>query len=283
MKNTLSDRAAENLAAVRQNAPLVHNITNFVVMNVTANALLAIGASPVMAHAPEEVEEMVGLAGALVLNIGTLTREWVPAMIRAGRAAGASGKPVVFDPVGVGATRFRTETAQTLLKEAAVKIVRGNASEIRALYCAVSDAGQSHSSGVGSDPGTRGVDAVHSAEEAIEGARRLAGQAGITLAVTGPRDVVTDGRRQISIANGHPLMRRVTGTGCIASALIAAFAAVEPDPFVAAATGLAVFGLAGEIAGKTASAPGTFMVRLLDALYTLTPQQVRAGAKIEGD
>lgn len=279
--NTFADRAAENLAAVRRKAPLVHNITNFVVMNVTANALLAIGASPVMAHAPEEVEEMVGMAGALVLNIGTLTREWVPAMIRAGRAAGALGKPVVFDPVGVGATRFRTETAQKILKDAAVRIVRGNASEIRAL----SQGGPDNGSGHGSDHDivTRGVDAVHSTDEALTGARRLARRAGITMAVTGPTDVVTDGRRQIGITNGHPLMRRVTGTGCIASAVIAAFAAVDPDPVAAAATGLAVFGLAGEIAGETADAPGSFMIRLLDALYTVTPAEVREGARIEGD
>lgn len=279
--NTFADRAAENLAAVRRKAPLVHNITNFVVMNVTANALLAIGASPVMAHAPEEVEEMVGMAGALVLNIGTLTREWVPAMIRAGRAAGVLGKPVVFDPVGVGATRFRTETAQKILKDAAVRIVRGNASEIRAL----SQGGPDNGSGHGSDDDivARGVDAVHSTDEALTGARRLARRAGITMAVTGPTDVVTDGRRQIGITNGHPLMRRVTGTGCIASAVIAAFAAVDPDPVAAAATGLAVFGLAGEIAGETADAPGSFMIRLLDALYTVTPAQVREGARIEGD
>jgi hydroxyethylthiazole kinase len=279
--NTFADRAAENLAAVRRKAPLVHNITNFVVMNVTANALLAIGASPVMAHAPEEVEEMVGMAGALVLNIGTLTREWVPAMIRAGRAAGALGKPVVFDPVGVGATRFRTETAQKILKDAAVRIVRGNASEIRAL----SQGGPDNGSGHGSDDVivARGVDAVHSTDEALTGARRLARRAGITMAITGPTDVVTDGRRQIGITNGHPLMCRVTGTGCIASALIAAFAAVDPDPVAAAATGLAVFGLAGEIAGETADAPGSFMIRLLDALYTVTPAQVREGARIEGD
>lgn len=279
--NVFADRAAENLAAVRRKAPLVHNITNFVVMNVTANALLAIGASPVMAHAPEEVEDMAGLAGALVLNIGTLSREWVPAMILAGQTAGALGKPVVFDPVGAGATRFRTETAQKILKDAAVGIVRGNTSEIRAL----SHIGPRPRSYAGSahGDGTRGVDAVHSTDEVVAGAKRLAGQAGITLALTGPTDVVTDGRRQISIANGHPLMRRVTGTGCTASAVIGAFAAVDPDPVAAAATGLAVFGLAGEIAGETAAAPGTFMIRLLDALYTITPGQVRQGVRIEGD
>uniref|UniRef100_UPI0035946EE2 hydroxyethylthiazole kinase n=1 Tax=Desulfococcus sp. TaxID=2025834 RepID=UPI0035946EE2 len=174
--STLSDRAAENLAAVRNTTPLVHNITNFVVMNLTANALLAVGASPVMAHAEEEVEEMVDLAGALVLNIGTLTREWVSAMIRAGQAAGAQGKPVVLDPVGAGATRFRTETARRLLKDAAVRIIRGNASEILAVARAMPE----NAAEGGSDPGiaTRGVDAVHSTEEADAWAKRLAGRSG---------------------------------------------------------------------------------------------------------
>ena len=277
--NTFADRAAENLAAVRMKTPLIHNITNFVVMNITANALLAIGASPVMAHAPEEVAEMVGLAEALVLNIGTLSREWVPVMIDAGRAAGALRKPVVFDPVGAGATRFRTETAQKILSDAAVRIVRGNAYEVMALSHGGADGGREE--GQKRRDGTRGVDTCHTAEEALSGARTMARRAGITMAVTGPTDIVTDGRRQVSISNGHPLMRRVTGTGCTASAVIAAFSAVDPDPFAAAATGLAVFGLAGEIAGGAADAPGTFMIRLMDALYTITPEMVRTGVRIE--
>lgn len=277
--NPLIERAAENLAAVRSAAPLVHNITNFVVMNLTANALLAVGASPVMAHAEEEVEEMVGLAGALVLNIGTLSRDWVPAMILAGRTARARGKPVVLDPVGAGATRFRTETARRILQEAGVSIVRGNASEILAVARSLENAG-----GGEPDPGigTRGVDTVHSMEAAAAWAGRLAERSGVVAAVTGPTDLVTDGRRSIRIGNGHPLMRRITGAGCSASAIVAAFAAVDPDPVTAAATGLSVFGLAGEIAGDSAFGPGTFLIRLLDALHTLTPEQVLAGARIEG-
>lgn len=276
----LNERAADNLAAVRSAAPLVHNITNFVVMNLTANALLAVGASPVMAHAEEEVDEMVALAGALVLNIGTLSREWIPAMLRAGRAAEARGKPVVLDPVGAGATRFRTETARRILHEAGVRILRGNASEILAVARALpEDAGEG-----GPDPGipTRGVDAVHSTAAAAARAGRLAERSGVVVAVTGPTDLVTDGRRSIRIENGHPLMSRITGAGCTASAIVAAFAAVDPDPVAAAATGLAVFGLAGEIAGASACGPGTFMVRLLDALHSLAPDQVLSGARIEG-
>ncbi|AOY60627.1 MULTISPECIES: hydroxyethylthiazole kinase [Desulfococcus] len=269
--NTLKDQAAENLIAVRRNVPLIHNITNFVVMNVTANALLAIGASPMMAHAPEEAAALADLAGALVLNIGTLTREWVPTMILAGQAAATRGKPVVFDPVGAGTTRFRTDTARKILKEAAVKIVRGNASEVHALSDVESD----------SFPGGKGVDAVHSMEAVLPGAMRLADRTGVTLAVTGPIDVVTDGFRQVRVANGHPLMQRVTGTGCTASALIAAFAAVDSDAFTAAATALAVFGLAGEMAAAGANGPGSFMVNLMDVLYAMTPEAVRIGVRIE--
>lgn len=275
----LNERAADNLAAVRSTAPLVHNITNFVVMNLTANALLAVGASPVMAHAEEEVEEMVALAGAVVLNIGTLSRDWVPAMLRAGRTAQARGKPVVLDPVGAGATRFRTETASRILQETGVHILRGNASEILAVARAMArNAGEDEPD---SDIATRGVEAVHPMAAAAAWAERLANRSGVVVAVTGPTDLVTDGSRNILIRNGHPLMSRITGAGCTASAIVAAFAAVDPDPMIATATGLAVFGLAGEIAGVSASGPGTFMIGLLDVLYTLTPDRVLARARIE--
>jgi hydroxyethylthiazole kinase len=279
--NALAERAAENLSAVRRMVPLVHNITNFVAMNTTANALLSLGASPVMAHAPEEVAEMAGLADALVLNLGTPSRERLASMTLAGRTAKGRGKTVVFDPVGVGATRFRTDAARRLMQTAGVGIVRGNASEIFALAEAACP-GSSRGRDAALEPaaGTRGVDANLSPEAAFAGAERLAA-AGVVAAVTGPTDIVVDGRGCIRVANGNPMMRLVTGAGCTASALIAAFAAVDPDPATAAATGLAVFGLAGEIAGRDAGGPGSFMVRLLDALHAMTPAQVRSGARID--
>ncbi len=258
---------AAALAAVRERHPLVHNITNYVVMNVTANALLAVGAAPVMAHAAEEVEEMVGIAGALVLNIGTLSPPWIEAMFRAGRAARARGVPIVLDPVGAGATRLRTETARRLLEELRPTIVRGNASEILAL--------------TGGDFRARGVDSAHPVEMARAAAAEIARRLGVTVAVTGAVDYVTDGRRAARVANGHPLMGRITGSGCTASALTGAFAAAAEDAFAAATVALIVFGVCGERAAAGAPGPGAFQTRLLDELAGVTPAEVAAAARCE--
>jgi hydroxyethylthiazole kinase len=265
----LAEKAAGNLAAVREKKPLIHNITNFVVMNYTANALLAMGASPVMAHARNEVEEMVSFASALVLNIGTLTEDWVESMIKAGRRASEMNTPIILDPVGSGATALRTASAKKIIARIRISILRGNASEILSLQK--------------QDSKTKGVDAIHSVEDAAQAARSLAQDLNTTLAITGPVDLITDGKRVIRISNGHPLMGYVTGTGCTATTVIGAFLAVDPDPVSAAATGLAFFGLAGEIAGEKASAPGSFMIQMLDALYTITPRQLKARCKIEGE
>lgn len=263
----LAEQTAENLTRIRSNKPLVHSITNFVVMNYTANVLLASGASPVMAHALNEVEEMVGLAGSLVLNIGTLTDSWVDSMVKAGQAAGALGIPIILDPVGAGATRLRTAAAERILNETNVQVLRGNSSEILAL------------AGMGSQ--SHGVDAGNAVDEAADVVAQLSEKLGTTLAVTGPVDLITDGARVVEVANGHALMPYVTGTGCSATALIGAFAAVESD-MVAAATGaLAFFGLAGERAAEKAGGPGTFMIELLDALYNMSPQDLRVGARIQ--
>ena len=262
----LSIKAAENIEQIRQEKPLIHNITNFVVMNYTANVLLAVGASPVMAHAENEVEEMTSFASSLVLNIGTLTDTWVSSMIKAAKKASQLATPIVLDPVGSGATRLRTNAAKNIINSTDVTIVRGNGSEILSLRDA--------------DSKTKGVDSIHSVDDAAESAGLLARELGATLAITGPVDLVTDGSRVIKIKNGHPLMPFVTGTGCSATAIIGAFAAVDPDPVTAAATGLAFFGLAGEKAGEKASGPGSFMIALLDALYNLTPEEVEAGCRI---
>jgi hydroxyethylthiazole kinase len=262
----IADVAATGLSSLRRERPLVHNITNYVVMDVSANALLAIGASPVMAHAVEEVEEMVGLAGALVINIGTLSPRWVEAMLAAGRAARARGIPIVLDPVGAGATRYRTETALQMLEQVRPTIVRGNASEILALAQAHGD--------------TKGVDSSRGVEEACRAALDLARRWHTVVAVTGPEDLVVDGSREIRVANGHALMGRVTGTGCVASALTAAFAAVEPNALTATASALVAFGVAGELAAAGDPRPGSFRMRLIDALDELTPELVRAQARV---
>lgn len=265
--STLAGKIAQNLKKIRENKPLIHNITNFVVMNTTANVLLACGASPVMAHASNEVDEMVDLASALVLNIGTLSDEWVITMIKAGRRASDWGKPIVLDPVGAGATALRTNAARAILFQTWISVVRGNASEMLAL------SGQEEAN-------TKGVDAVHSVADARSCACTLARELGTTLAITGPTDLVTDGRRILIIEGGHPLMAVVTGIGCSASALIGAFLAVDKDPVTAAATALAFFGVAGETAGAKASGPGTFMIHLLDALYSLSHEEVAARSRI---
>lgn len=265
--STLANKAARNLSELRKQKPLVHNITNFVVMNATANSLLAMGASPVMAHAPNEVEEMVSFAGALVLNIGTLTDAWVDAMETAARKAGDHSIPIILDPVGSGATSLRTRSARRLIEASALSVIRGNASEILSLRDRNSK--------------TKGVDSIHSVEEAEDAAKILAAELETTLAITGPVDLVTDGQRVLRIANGDAMMAYVTGTGCMATATIGAFLAVDEDPVTATATALAYFGLAGEMAAGTAGAPGSFMVALLDALYLLTPKELEEGCRIE--
>jgi len=262
----LAVKCAENLEKIRTNKPLIHNITNFVVMNYTANILLAAGASPVMAHAENEVEEMVGFAGSLVLNIGTLTDTWVDAMLKAGRKASKLGTPIVLDPVGSGATRLRTDSAKKIIAETNVTIVRGNASEILSLH--------------NEESKSKGVDSLHSVDEAEGSAMILARELGATLAITGPIDFITDGERIIRVANGHALMPVVTGTGCSATAIIGAFSAVDPDPVTATATALAFFGLAGEKAGQNVEGPGSFMTALLDALYQITAYDIKTGCRI---
>lgn len=262
----LAQRAGENLKNLREKKPLIHNITNYVVMNYTANALLACGASPVMAHAPEEVEEMVFFAGALVLNIGTLTPYWVDSMLKAGKKANGLNIPIILDPVGSGATKLRTNSAKRLIDEISISVVRGNASEVLSLAHEGSR--------------TKGVDSIHSVDDAADSALILAKELNTILAITGAVDLITDGELIYRVSNGHEQMGYVTGTGCTATVIIGAFLAVDPKPLEAATTALAYFGLAGEKAATRDKAPGSFQIALLDALYTIDQNQLEAGAKI---
>ena len=255
------------LDALRRANPLVHNITNYVSMDVAANGLLAIGASPAMIHAREEAADFVTIASALVVNIGTLSPPWVEAMHQSAETAGALGKPWVLDPVGCGATPYRTEVA-VALAERRPTAIRANASEILAL------AGAAKSS-------TRGVDSTHTSDEALEAAQFLARETGAVVAVTGAIDRITDGSRTLAVANGHPLMAKVTALGCAASAIVGAFLVVEPDSVAATASAIAVFGLAGERAAAAAAGPGSLRWRLMDELHGLDEAAVRAGARIE--
>jgi hydroxyethylthiazole kinase len=253
------------LRGLRARKPLIHQITNYVVMNETANATLALGALPVMAHAPQEVEEMAAAAGALVLNIGTLSEHWVEAMLLAGRAAGG---PIVLDPVGAGATRYRTETAMRLLDELDIAVVRGNAAEIATL--------------AGRDAEIRGVESIGADDSAEELATEAAVALGCVAAVTGPTDYVSDGERVIAVSNGHELLGAVSGTGCMATAVTGCFLAAKPGaPLEAAAEALVAFGVAGENAARAAHGPGTFHAGLYDALYNLDPETLDDRARTD--
>jgi len=254
-----------DLTLIRERKPLVHQITNYVVMNETANATLALGALPVMAHALQEVEEMASVASALVLNIGTLSDAWVESMVLAGLAANRAGVPVVLDPVGAGATRYRTETSRRLLAELRIAVVRGNSAEIATL--------------AGKQAQIRGVEALGkgSPELAREAAREL----GVVAAVTGPVDHVSDGETVHAVANGHELLATVTGTGCMATAITGCFLGVRADdPLAAATEALVAFGVAAEDAAKKAKGPGSFHVALYDALYDLDPKKLDSRAKV---
>jgi hydroxyethylthiazole kinase len=241
----------DSLSLLRARRPLIHNITNFVVMNWTANVLLALGASPVMAHAPEEVEDFAAMAGALVVNIGTLDAAFIEAMNSAAKCARKHGSPWILDPVGAGATGFRTDTANKLIKRKPT-VIRANAGEILAL------AGKA-------DGASKGVDSLAASEAGLDAARRLARKTGAVVAVTGATDYVTDGDRTESVEGGHAMSQQVTGTGCAATAVIGAFLAVEP-PFEAAVHGLSVMKRAAARAAKTAEGPGSFAMRMLDAI-----------------
>ena len=258
--------AAESLARVRRVRPLIHHITNFVVMNDTANATLALGALPVMAHARGEVAEMVRAASALVLNPGTLDENWASSMLRAGREANKRGVPVVYDPVGAGATRLRSRWGKTFLEKLRLAVIRGNSAEVGAL--------------AGAGGVVKGVESVEDVADPVGVARSLAAAHKTVVAMTGKRDLISDGKRVMGVDNGHEMLKTVTGTGCMSTTAVAVFAAVEKDFLVAATAALACYGLAAEKAASLARGPGSFRAALLDALYNLTPEDVQAGIRV---
>ena len=255
------------LAAVREQRPLIHHITNSVTVNDCANITICTGAAPVMAEAPEEVADMVAAAGALVLNIGTLSAAQVEAMLAAGRRANDLGIPVILDPVGAGATAFRTGTVQRLLNALEIAVLKGNAGEIGVL--------------AGTGGSVRGVDSGGVAGDPIETARECARLTGTIVSMTGEVDVVTDGERVFLIRNGVPAMDRLSGTGCMAASVTAAFVAVADDYAVAAAAALAAFGRAGERAAVSARGPYSFRTALFDELAGLSPEDLACHARIE--
>lgn len=256
-----TDHIKELFSKVKQRRPLVHHITNQVTINDCANVTLAIGASPVMAVSTEEMEDMIKLADALVINFGTINDALYAAMIRAGRAANKKGIPVILDPVGVGATRYRTEKAYGFLQLVKVNIVRGNSSEVNAL--------------IGGEATTRGVDAgelsISNEELALQAAKKLNA---ITV-ISGKQDVVANDEQIIRIDNGHEWLTNVTGTGCMTGSLIGSFSGATDDWFAAAVAGMSVMSLAGERTKKQlkeSDGIGTFRVKLMDEIFQMTGQ-----------
>ncbi|REE89062.1 hydroxyethylthiazole kinase [Paenibacillus taihuensis] len=247
---------------MKQVNPLVHNITNVVVTNFTANGLLALGASPIMAYAKEEAADVARISGALVLNIGTLNSTEIEAMKLAGASANASGVPVVFDPVGAGATAFRTDTARDLMNTLRVDIIRGNAAEIANV--------------VGREWSIKGVDAGEGNGDVLELAKLAAEQLNCVVVITGKEDVIADRSGACVVRNGDAILTRVTGTGCLLTSVIGAFAAVEPDFVKAATAALVVYGVAAEIAAaKTAEqGPGSFQIEFLNQLARVTEADI---------
>jgi len=264
---TVSKQIWVNFQTVKAKSPLIHNITNYVVMNTTANALLAIGASPVMAHAIEEVEEMVRIANAVVINIGTLSPKWIEAMKLTLKEANRLNKPVVLDPVGAGATNYRNRTIVELLETGSFSVIRANASEIIAMVSSINN--------------TKGVDSTNTADQALESAEYLSKKSGNVICISGKTDIIVSDKKQLRIYNGHEMMSKVTGLGCTATAVIGAFLGVVDDTFMATVSAMAVMGVAGELAANSSAGPGSLQLNLLDKFYTMTEDEFTKTLKVE--
>ncbi|MEJ7559644.1 MAG: hydroxyethylthiazole kinase [Pedobacter sp.] len=259
----------KQIQTVRQASPLVHNITNFVVMNNSANALLAIGASPIMSHSHSEVEEMVSLCQSLVINIGTLDEYFVQSMMLSADTANKLNRPWVLDPVGAGATTYRNEVLSQLM---ALKpsVIRGNASEILALAMV-------------NGANTKGVDSTAKSNEAIAAANYIHEKYGAVVCISGETDIVVSDKKQTFIHNGSALMTKVTGLGCSSTAVIGAFIAAVDKHHEAVTAAMALFGVCGQLAAAHSDGPGSLQVNLLDKLYNITEHEFLETLRISGD
>ena len=251
---------------VRSKTPLVHQITNYVTVNDCANVTICIGASPVMSHAVEDVKDMIAIADALVLNIGTLDEIQIKGMLEAGKAASKKGIPIILDPVGAGATPYRTQTAELLMKELSISVIKGNAGEIGTL--------------AGVDAFVRGVDSQKLSGDPVETAKNLALSASCVVVISGADDIVSDGKRIAVVSNGDSLMGKISGSGCMASAVCGAFAAVS-DHFEGCVAAMAAFGIAGELAAEKSAGPGSFKPAFLDAVCAIDSGIIIRKAKIK--
>lgn len=256
----------KHIGTVRAQSPLVHNITNFVVMNNTANALLAVGASPIMAHAHSEVQDMTSICQSLVINIGTLDEYWVKSMLLAAEKAHQLNKPWILDPVGAGATNYRNHTISALLGYKPT-VIRGNASEIMALA-------------KDNTTPTKGVDSTAESNEAIVAAKMIADKYTTLVCISGKTDIIVGKDTLIYLNNGDALMTKVTGLGCSSTAVIGAFIAMIEDKAEAVAAAMSLFSIAGELAAKRCAGPGSLQVQLLDKLYNITQEEFLQTLKI---
>lgn len=261
-----NEHLAQALQKVRDKRPVVHAITNWVTANDVANSLHAIGARPILAIAQEEIEDITSKADALVLNFGTPTPLRLKTILLAGQRANREGHPVILDPVGAGASPFRTESLKKIFSNLKIAVIRGNRSEIGALAGQKSD--------------LAGVDCVTAPNDLEQACRDLSQKTGAVVVASGPEDLIVSPARKVVVENGHPMMGQVTGMGCMLTAVIGAFHAVEEDPLLATLSAVAFFGFAGEWAGRLAKGPGTFRPAFFDALYSLTPEQLCHGMKI---
>ncbi len=255
------------LEKVRRKAPVIHHLTNWVTIYDCAQVVKSIGASPVMAHAPEEVEDMAEIASALVFNIGTLTVDFIESMKKAGRKANKKGIPVVLDVCGAGATKLRDDKCRELIDEIKISVIKGNSSEIARI--------------AGLEVKTKGVDSFPVSMNIRDFSRVLATRCKSIIVVTGESDLVTDGNRIFEISNGDKIMADLVGTGCMATSVIGAFAAVEPDLAKASVAGLVCFEVAAELAARSADGPGSFKQRLYDSLYKLDSDAISRMQKIK--
>lgn len=269
----LNKHLYEILEKIKREKPLVHHITNYVTVNDCANVTLALGGSPVMADDPKEVEEMVSIASALVLNIGTLNERTIESFIIAGKKANSLDVPVILDPVGVGATALRNKIVERILKEVKLSVLRGNMSEIKNIF--------------GIEALTRGVDSIDDTlDGGVQIAVDLAKRLECTVVITGAVDIISDGEKVIYIKNGHSLLSRVTGTGCMSSSLIGVCCGTREDSLYGATLGIMIMGIAGEKAHerlKECEGLGSFKVYLMDEISNFGMDDIKKRGKIDGN
>jgi hydroxyethylthiazole kinase len=257
----------KNLQKIRDKKPLIHHITNWVTIYDCANIVRVIGGLPVMAHALEEVEEMTSISSALVLNIGTLTKELVKSMILAGKKANEINIPVILDAVGAGATELRTSKAKEILNKVKISILKGNSSEIGTL--------------AGAEAETRGVEAISVKGSLVTIARELASEKNLTVVITGKEDIVSNGKDVYICKNGHPMMASFVGSGCMATSAVGVFAAVCDDYIHASLDALSLFGIAGELAAKKTKRPESFKIMLMDEIFNIDEGKIKKMQRIE--